>query len=196
MRDGWICAFSRRHYRASARMRPASGPFRGPTMNGSFTGMENVYANVWDAHEDHPGYEWDRIRLARRLDGEMLGASIYVLGPGQKSFPYHFHHANEEMLIVLEGSVNVRTPEGDEVAGRGDALIFRKGPSGAHQVTNASGASARILMISTMVEPEIAEYPDTGKIGVFAGRAPGAGGEVSLRKFLDGSAEVGYFDGE
>lgn len=158
--------------------------------------MENIYATDWDSHEDHPGFEWDRIRLARRLGGRMLGASIYVIGPGQKSFPYHFHHSNEEMLIVLDGSITVRTPEGDEPARRGDAMIFRKGPEGAHQMINSSDSAARILMISTMVQPEIAEYPDTGKIGVFAGRAPGAAGEASLWKFLDGSAEVGYFDGE
>jgi uncharacterized cupin superfamily protein len=158
--------------------------------------MENIYASDWDASEDHPGYEWDRIRLARRLGGEMLGASVYSIHPDQKSFPYHFHHSNEEMLIVLEGTVEVRTPEGSQVAGRGDARIFRKGPEGAHQVLNKSDSEARILMISTMVEPDIAEYPDTGKIGVFAGRAPGAAGPANLWKFLDGSAEVGYFDGE
>ena len=158
--------------------------------------MENIYATDWDSHEDHPGYQWDRIRLARRLGGQMLGASIYVIGPGQKSFPYHFHHSNEEMLIVLDGSITVRTSEGSQLAGRGDAMIFRTGPQGAHQMINTSDSEARILMISTMVEPEIAEYPDTGKIGVFAGRPPGAAGEASLWKFLDGSAEVGYFDGE
>lgn len=158
--------------------------------------MENIYASDWDVSEDHPGYVWNRIRLARRLGGDMLGASIYVIGPGQKSFPYHFHHSNEEMLIVLEGSAKVRTPDGDEVAETGDAMIFPRGPSGAHQVINNSDSEVRILMISTMVEPEIAEYPDTGKIGVFAGLAPGAAGHADLRKFLDGSAEVDYFEGE
>ena len=126
----------------------------------------------------------------------MLGASIYVLGPGQKSFPYHFHHANEELLIVLEGEVTVRTPDGESLASSGDAVSFLAGPGGAHQVINHGDAPARILMMSTMVEPEIAEYPDTGKIGVFARRSPGGTGEATLHKFIDGSAEVGYFDGE
>ena len=98
--------------------------------------MENIYSTDWDGTQDHPGYEWHRIRLARRLDGEMLGASIYVLGPGQRSFPYHLHHANEEMLIVLEGIVAVRTPDGEQEAGKGDAILFRRGPTGAHQVIN------------------------------------------------------------
>lgn len=156
--------------------------------------MENVYGTDWDAAEDQPGYEWTRIRLGRRLGAKELGASVYVLAPGQRSFPYHFHHANEEMLIVLEGVATVRTPEGEAEAGRGDAISFPTGPRGAHQVINHTMEPARILMISTMIEPEITEYPDSGKIGVFAGRAPGAAGP-GLQKFLDGSAIVPYFDG-
>lgn len=99
------------------------------------------------------------------------------------------------MLIVLEGDVVVRTPGGEAQAGRGDAMSFPANESGAHQVINESDQPARILMISTMIEPEIARYPDTGKIGVFAGRAPGAAGD-GLQRFLDGSAEVPYFDND
>lgn len=156
--------------------------------------MENIYATDWDTSEDQPGYEWDRIRIARRLGGDMLGASVYVMHPGQKSFPYHYHHANEEMLIVLEGSVTVRTPDGEQKAQRGDALIFNRGSSGAHQLTNHTDEDARVIMLSTMVAPEIAEYPDSGKVGVFPGRAPGDVGGRSL--FLDGDAVVDYFEGE
>lgn len=156
--------------------------------------MENIYARDWDGTQEQPGYTWHRIRLVRRLGGELLGGSIYVLAPGQKSFPYHFHHSNEEMLIVLEGDVVVRTPEGEQAAGPGDSLIFVRGPAGAHQVINRSEHQARILMMSTMIEPEIAEYPDSGHIGVFGGVAPGGDPRQSLRKMLDGSAEVNYFD--
>lgn len=155
--------------------------------------MENIYSSDWDATEDQPGFEWTRIRLGRRLGATKLGASVYVLAPGQRSFPYHFHHANEEMLIVLEGSVIVRTPEGEEEASRGDAVSFPTGPDGAHQLMNRSEEPARVLMLSTMIEPEIAEYPDSGKVGVFAGRAPGAAGP-GMQKFLDGAAIVPYFD--
>lgn len=154
--------------------------------------MENIYTSDWDGSSTEPGYSWHRIRLARRLAGEKLGGSIYVLGPGQKSFPYHFHHANEEMLIVLEGEVTLRTPEGEAIAAVGDAQIFSVGAEGAHQVSNHTDADARILMLSTMIEPEIAEYPDSGHIGVFA-RSPGSPGEGELFKFLDGSAEVEYW---
>lgn len=157
--------------------------------------MQNIYASDWDSEEDHTGYRWHRIRLGRRLGASKLGASVYVLSPGQRSFPYHYHHANEEMLVVLEGALSVRTPDGAQDAGPGDAVVFPAGESGAHQVINVSDEPARFMMISTMIEPEIAEYPDSGQIGVFAGRAPGASGEARLQKFLDGSAEVDYFEG-
>lgn len=156
--------------------------------------MENIYATDWDSSEDRPGFQWDRLRLARRLGGEKLGASVYLLRPGQKSFPYHFHMANEEMLIVLEGEVTVRSPAGDHVAERGDATVFNVGPHGAHQLINHTERETRVLMISTMITPEIAEYPDSGNVGIFPARAPGAIGDRV--RFLDGEAVVDYFRGE
>lgn len=155
--------------------------------------MENIYSTDWDLSQDHPGYLWDRIRLGRRIGSQMLGASVYVIKPSQKSFPYHFHRGNEEMLIVLEGSVTVRTPDGEQVAARGDAMSFVTGPAGAHQLVNHTGEDARVLMVSTMISPEIVEYPDSGKVGVFAERAPGDSG---LRSIFDGGAVVDYFDEE
>ncbi len=158
--------------------------------------MENVYAEEWDQEADRPGFRWKRIRLARRLGGELLGASVYELPPGEKSYPYHFHHANEEMLIVLAGEVVLRTPTGLHQMGHGDAELFNTGADGAHQVINESDAPARFVMLSTMVNPEIAEYPDSGNVGVFS-EAPGsAGEEPQLFKFLDGGAERDYFHGE
>ena len=51
--------------------------------------------------------------------------------------------------------------------------------------------------ISTMVHPDVVVYPDTGKIGVFVGSAPGGAPEESeLKRFLDGSAEIDYWRDE
>ena len=158
--------------------------------------MENVYSNEFDLGSDQPGFTWDRIQLARRLGGEKLGASVFELPPGQKSFPYHFHHANEELLLVLTGEVVLRTPDGEQTMGPGDAELFRVGKGGAHQLINMTDEPARYIMFSTMIEPEIAVYPDSGNVGVFAGRAPGAAGQATLWRFLDGDAERDYFHGE
>jgi hypothetical protein len=55
----------------------------------------------------------------------------------------------------------------------------------------------RYLCFSTMVEPDVTVYPDSGKVGIFGGAAPGGPKEErTLSKFLRGDAEVGYYDGE
>ena len=68
---------------------------------------------------------------------------------------------------------------------------------GAHQLVNVSDTTLRYLCFSTMVEPDVMIYPDSGKIGVFVGAAPGAPKEKrTLSKFLKEDAEVGYFEDE
>ncbi len=154
--------------------------------------MENIYADDWESESDHEGFRWQRTRLLRRLGGELLGGSLYLMPPGQKSFPYHLHHANEELLLVVEGEVILRTPAGERAMAKGDVELFVRGRTGAHQVINRSDADARFIMFSSMVAPEIAEYPDSGNVGVFA---PGSDDD-GLRKFLDGAAERDYYQGE
>lgn len=158
--------------------------------------MPNVFDDDWDAVSERPGFRHRRMRLGRRLGGRMLGASVYELPPGERAFPYHLHHANEELLVVLDGEVALRTPEGERTLRTGDAALFPRGPEGAHQVVNRAAGPARVLVVSTMVEPDVMEYPDSDKIGVFAGRPPGGEGEASLERFLRGDAEVGYHEGE
>jgi uncharacterized cupin superfamily protein len=126
----------------------------------------------------------------------LLGASVYEMPPGERSFPYHFHHGNEELLVVLEGSVAVRTPDGEQKLDKGAAALFRRGPEGAHQVINRSKGPARFMLISTMIEPDITEFPDTGKVGLFAGAAPGGTSPGDLKEFLRGDATADYFEGE
>jgi len=155
----------------------------------------NVFADDWDGEQSQRGFTWKRLRLGQRLGGELLGASVLELPPGERSFPYHLHHANEELLLVLEGAPTLRTPEGERELAPGDAAIFRCGPEGAHQVLNRSDRVARVLVVSTMVAPEIVEYPDSGKIGLFAGDAPGGSGEATLKGFFR-TERVDYFDGE
>ena len=155
--------------------------------------MESIYGTSFDQVQDKDGYRWSRIRVGRRLGGELLGASVYELDAGQKSFPYHYHRANEEMLVVIDGEVVVRTPNGEHVATAGDSMIFRRGPEGAHQLTNQTDSVARVMMISTMVEPDVAQYPDSGNIGIFSARREGD--EKPMARILDGDARVDYFEG-
>lgn len=147
----------------------------------------NLFGDDWDAQRDRPGFSWKRLGVGERLGSELLGASLYELPPGQRTWPYHFQYGNEEWLIIFDGTPTLRTPEGERELEPGDVAVFRRGPEGAHQVVNRSGRPARVLIVSTMIEHDIAEYPDSGKIGVFAGERP-----VLLRK----DASVDYWEGE
>jgi uncharacterized cupin superfamily protein len=155
----------------------------------------DVFGDDWDLEQRQPGFRWRRLRLGRRLGARELGASVFLLPPGERTFPLHFHHGNEEMLIVLDGVVTVRTPEGEQDLGRGEAMVFLRGPGGAHQCLNRGERECRLLVLSTMHAPDITHFPDTGKFGLFAGAAPGGSAEADLKAFVSGST-VDYFADE
>lgn len=79
----------------------------------------------------------------------------------------------------------------------GDYVALPAGEATAHQLENDGAETLRYLCFSTMIEPDIMLYPDTGKVGVFAGAPPGGPKEKrTLHAFLRGDATVDYWDGE
>lgn len=136
-------------------------------------------------------------RLGVGAGGRKLGCSLYEIPAGRRSWPYHFHRANEEAIYVLEGKGTIRLPGGERPIRAGDYISLPANEEGAHQVINTSEAPLRFLCMSTMIEPEIAVYPDSGKIGYFTGAAPGADrAAAAAMGFFPADAQVGYFDGE
>lgn len=112
-------------------------------------------------------------RVAAAAGAAALGCTLYELDPGGQAAPYHLHHANEELLIVLDGTLELRTPEGTRTVERGAVVAFRPGAEGAHRVRNPGPAAARYLVVSTMRFPEVAEYPDTGAVLAMRGTGDG-----------------------
>jgi uncharacterized cupin superfamily protein len=112
-------------------------------------------------------------RLGSAIGARDLGCSLYELDPGGQAVPYHAHYANEELLIVLDGVLELRTPDGVREVTKGAVVAFPVGAEGAHRVRNVSDASARYLLVSTMLFPEVAEQLDTGTI--LAMKAPADG---------------------
>jgi uncharacterized cupin superfamily protein len=112
-------------------------------------------------------------RVGAAAGARDLGCALYELDPGGQAAPYHLHHANEELLIVLDGTLELRSPTGTREVGRGAVVAFPTGPDGAHRLRNASGQPARYLIVSTMRFPEIAEQLDTGTILPMTGTGQG-----------------------
>src|SRR5437773_7625971 len=110
-----------------------------------------------------PHYDSQGVRLARGTAAQKLGASFDILAPGKRVCPYHIHHAQEEMFIVLEGNGTLRVADEMLPLKAGDVVFIPAGPEYPHQIINTSEAPLKYLSISTMEVPEICEYPDSGK---------------------------------
>jgi uncharacterized cupin superfamily protein len=153
------------------------------------TTIFNLHGDEWDRVEERAGWRSRDAFVGQRIGAELIGGSLYELEPGDRLWPYHTHHANEEWLVVVRGEPTLRTPAGERQLREGDVACFPRGPGGAHQVRNGTDTPIRVLMLSTMIAPEIVEYLDTGKVG-----ARGANGERIMLSRPGPS--VDYWEGE
>jgi uncharacterized cupin superfamily protein len=152
----------------------------------------NLYGDSWEREQEREGFRWRARRVGPVIGASMIGASLYELPPGQRSFPYHYEYGNEEWLVVVSGRPTLRTPEGEQELSAGDVVCFPEGPEGAHQVRNASDAPVRVLIFSTKRIPGVAVYPDSDKIGVW----PAAGDATDRILVRRDSSAVDYWEGE
>jgi uncharacterized cupin superfamily protein len=108
------------------------------------------------------------IDVARALGSAAIAMYLYDLAPGQGSSPYHYEY-EEEWLLVVEGNVVARRPDGEQALKRGDLVRFPAGPAGAHKLMNRSDEPARTLLFSSARLPAVSVYPDSNKMGVWPG---------------------------
>ncbi|MFC3104007.1 cupin domain-containing protein [Salinisphaera aquimarina] len=136
--------------------------------------------------------------MASRIGASKLGCRLTVVPPGKRAWPFHSHHANEEMFFILEGTGTYRFGEENYPVKAGDLLAAPVGGAEhAHQLINSSAAPLKYLALSTMHEPEIMEYPDSNKFGAFAGAPPGgAQDKRTFAAFVPSDAKVGYWHDE
>jgi uncharacterized cupin superfamily protein len=153
----------------------------------------NLYDNEWDVERAPTGTTERLAHVGRRLGGELIGATMFEVDPGWASL-YHIHHGNEEWVLVVDGTVTVRTGDGEHELRPGDLAAFRRGPDGAHSIANRSDGAARFVVFSSMVDPDVVEIPEQGIVGAFAGGVPTAGRDTDLELFVRREAALGYFD--
>ena len=116
-----------------------------------------------------------------------LGAGYDELPAGKRSCPYHYHLAQEEMFVILEGAGTLRVAGEMLPVRAGDVVIIPPGPEYPHQFINTGSAVMKYLSISTQERPEMCVYPDSGKVSAFA-----KGLQVMNRL----GANLDYWDGE
>lgn len=151
----------------------------------------NVHESTVSFDPDDPkGYRAGMLRPGPDLGAAETGMSVYELPPGESVCPYHYEHAEEEWLLVVSGEPTMRTPAGEELLRPGDVAFFRRGPEGAHKITNHGEGTSRVVMFSSLKYPAVTVYPDSDKLGVYTG------GDRNDDVIVRRSSGVSYYEGE
>ena len=149
--------------------------------------------NFSDLPREHqqrePLYDSQFAAVSQGTLARKLGCGMDTVAPGKQSCPYHFHHAQEEMFVILEGHGTLRVAGELLPIRAGDVIFIPPGPEYPHNILNTSDAELKYLSISTQERPEICEYPDSGKVGAFPVKGKG---ELIQRR----EASLDYWEGE
>ena len=147
----------------------------------------------FDDVEEDGLYTSRRARFSDAIGARNLGYNLTVLPPGKAQCPFHSHHGEEEMFLILEGEGELRFGDQRHPIRRHDVIACPPGGADvAHQIINTGTETMRYLAVSTRVPVDACEYPDSGKVMVVAGN----GGSTKLWKMFRAEDTVDYYDRE
>ena len=136
-------------------------------------------------------------RIGGLIGARQLGCMLTVVEPGKKAFPFHVHHANEEMFFILAGNGEYRYGEETYPIRASDMLAAPAGgPEAAHQIVNTGDETLKYLAFSTKNQPEVVEYPDSDKFGVSSQSTDGTPFTARIRYIGRPETSLDYWDGE
>ncbi len=143
-------------------------------------------------------YEARAGRVGTRIGAKQLGYNVTAVSPGKRAFPVHNHRVNEEMFYVLQGTGEIRIGSSTYSLRPGDIVACPAGGvETAHQIINTGSEELRFLAVSTKHSPEICEYPDSGKFGVYAEFPAAADGKPKMFRHVGREAQsIDYWEGE
>lgn len=147
----------------------------------------------FDDVEENGLYTSSRALFSASIGARKLGYNLTVLPPGKAQCPFHVHHGEEEMFLILEGEGELRFGEERFPIRKHDVIACPTGgPEVAHQIINTGTTNMRYLALSTLVDVEVCEYPDSGKVSVFTTHPEGG----RYRKIFRAETDVDYYDRE
>ena len=156
-----------------------------PVMNLDEVKMDDVEENGY--------YTSSRGQISDHIGARQLGYNLTLLPPGKAQCPFHSHHGEEEMFFILEGEGELRFGDQRFPLRKHDVVACPTGGAeAAHQIINTGTTMMRYLALSTIVDLEACEYPDSQKVLVVAGPR----GARGLRKMFRAEVTVDYYDRE
>lgn len=145
---------------------------------------------------NHGDRQFRRKQLGVAADGEDIGTSLYEVPAGKRMWLRHYHEGNEEAVFVLSGTGTLWLgPDATEHRLEAeDYVALPAGKASTHEIA-AGEDGLRLLMYSTMNDPDITVYPDRGMVGLYGGAPPGGNSdERSISTYLDRDTEVDYWE--
>ena len=132
--------------------------------------------------------------FGKALGLSALGISYNEVPPGKSGCPFHNHHLEEELFIILEGEGTYRFGTERHAFKAGDVLgAPTGGAETAHQIINTGTEMLKFLAIANNAATEVCEYPDSGKFQVTSRKSDGS----RLRHCgREGENHLDYWDGE
>ena len=153
----------------------------------------NLDEAEFDDVEENGLYTSSRASISGRIGARDLGYNLTILPPGKAQCPFHSHRGEEEMFFILDGEGEVRFGDERYPIRRHDVIACPTGgPEVAHQIINTGATTMRYLAVSTLVDIEACEYPDSRKVLIVTGKP----GEPGLRKMFRTENVVEYYDRE
>jgi hypothetical protein len=104
--------------------------------------VANIFEPEW-VERDQPPLIGRAARVGAQAGAERLGATLYEIDPGGYGSPFHLHHGNEEMIVVLRGRPTLRTLDGTRELEPGEIVACPVGRRGAHLPARGAGRPAR-----------------------------------------------------
>jgi uncharacterized cupin superfamily protein len=101
-----------------------------------------------------------------------FGVNLVMLAPGAKSSMRHWHEAEDEFIMVTEGTCTMVTNDGPVDLVPGDCVAFPANTPDAHHFINRTARPAAFLVIGSKAAREVGHYPDQGlKVVMEGGKA-------------------------
>ena len=141
-------------------------------------------------------FEADRAPVSPLIGASNLGYAVIRLKPGKCAWPYHAHHAIEEMFYILSGTGTLRHAGEEYPLRAGDFVCAPPDPEQPHQIVNTSDEELSYIALSTMLKTDVIQYPDSGKYGVWHGDPNDFRSPKNFAVFARRETAVDYWDGE
>ena len=152
----------------------------------------NLDEVAFDDFEENGIYTSKRGQISDHIGARMLGYNLTVVPPGKVQCPFHSHHGEEEMFLILEGEGELRFGDQRYPIRKHDVIACPTGgPEVAHQIINTGKTTMRYLALSTLSELDACEYPDSQKVSIVTPHRREGG-----RKLFRAENTVDYYDRE